>query len=202
MYIDLTMEISSKTPVFPGDPASKFEQIAEVDKDGWSEKRVTFNSHFSTHIDAPYHMITDGKKLDEYPIETFIGDATKITITESGTINPDHIQNGINTPFLLINTNHSKKAFDSNYYENHPVITEKAAQKIIDLGIKIIGLDTPSPDHEPFEVHKILFKADILIIENLINLDQLPETCHLTIAPLNIKDADGAPCRVIAKVDQ
>ena len=39
--------------------------LETIKKDGWNEKRVTFNTHFSTHIDAPNHMLADGKTLSD-----------------------------------------------------------------------------------------------------------------------------------------
>ena len=52
MISDLTMSIDEKTPVFPGDPMQEIKQIATLEKEGWTEKQLTFTSHFSTHIDA------------------------------------------------------------------------------------------------------------------------------------------------------
>ncbi len=60
--IDLSILIDERTPVYPGDPKQDIKQIATIEKEGWNEKRITFNSHFSTHIDAPFHMLKDGKK--------------------------------------------------------------------------------------------------------------------------------------------
>ena len=63
MIIDLTMSIDEETPVFPGDPKQEIKQYATIKENGWNEKRLTINSHFSTHIDAPFHMLENGKKL-------------------------------------------------------------------------------------------------------------------------------------------
>ena len=56
MIIDLSMPIDEKTPTWPADPKQEIRQLATVEKEGYNEKRLTINSHFSTHIDASLHM--------------------------------------------------------------------------------------------------------------------------------------------------
>ena len=85
--IDLTLPITNKTPTFPGDPKPEIKQVATIRVDGWNEKRISIGSHFSTPVDAPFHMLEEGKKLDEYPIEKFIGEAMVIDVNNK--INPN-----------------------------------------------------------------------------------------------------------------
>jgi len=65
-----------------------------------------------------------------------------------------------------------------------------------------IAIDTPSIDYgqsKDFKVHRILFKGDKLAVENLANLDKLPDTgAVLYVIPMNIKGGSGAPARVFA----
>ncbi len=82
------------------------------------------------------------------------------------------------------------------------MITPLLAKKLIEKKVKIIGLDSWSPDNSPFEVHKMLFKQNILIVENLINLDKLVgKRFKCYILPLKVKDADGAPARIIGEIE-
>ncbi len=200
MIIDLTMEVSEKIPPFPGDPKAKFENIATIAKQGCNEKRFSINSHFSTHIDSPYHMLEEGKKLEEFPPETFFGDATIIDVRNISKITKVYIPKKISTRFLLFYTGHSDNIHSPDYFKKNPVITSDAAEEIIQHEIKIVGIDSFTPDNYPYNVHKILFGKDILILENLINLDKLPKRCKVYVAPLNLTDADGAPARVFAEI--
>lgn len=61
-------------------------------------------------------------------------------------------------------------------------------------------MDTPSPDKYPFEIHSLLFRHKIPIIENLANLHLLRGMPRFEIIalPLNI-DADSSIARVIAR---
>src|SRR3989344_376627 len=188
MIIDLTMEVSEKIPSFPGDPKAEFKNIATIAKHGCNERRLSFNSHFSTHVDSPYHMLSNGKKLEEYPADTFIGEATIIDARNLAKITKEEIPNKITTPFLLFYTSHTTKIHAPDFFKKNPVITSDAAEEIIKHKVKIVGIDSFTPDNYPYTVHKILFRRDILILENLVNLDKLPPRCKLYIAPLNLRE--------------
>jgi len=72
--------------------------------------------------------------------------------------------------------------------------------------IKGVAIDTPSIDRgksADFKVHQILFAADKLALENIANLDKLPEVgAILYVIPMLIKDGTGAPARVFAVLPQ
>ena len=199
MIIDLTMEVSEKIPPFPGDPKAIFENIATIAKHDCNERRFSINSHFSTHIDSPYHMLEEGKKLEEFPPETFFGDATIIDVRNISKITKVYMPKKIMTQFLLFYTGHSDNIRSPDYFKKNPVLTPDAAEEIIKHGVKIVGIDSFTPDNYPYTFHKILFRKNILILENLINLSRLKKHCKLYIAPLNLINADGAPTRVFAK---
>jgi|SRR3989338_8598998 len=197
MIIDLTLPIDNKTPNWPGDPKIVIKQFSTVEKDTISKKVLTFHSHFSTHIDAPSHMIAQGKTLSDYPIEKFVGEGIVIDVRGQKEIetNLNSVKKGDIVFFL---TSHSDKVYDKDYFDTNPVLTAKTAQGLVDKKIKIVGLDAPTPDNAPYTLHKLFFKHDILIVENLVNLKDLAgKRFQCYVLPLKIKDGDGAPCRVI-----
>ena len=194
---DLSMPVDERTPSFPGSPKQEIKQFATIDKDGWNEKRITINSHFSTHIDAPFHMLKKGRKLTDFPIETFVGEAIVIDARNHIEIEPN-LDEVKADDIVFFFTGHTKNAYSENFFRNNPVITKNTAEKLIKKKIKIVGLDSFSPDNEPYDVHKLFFRNNILIVESLVNLEQLAgKRFKCYILPLKIKDADGAPCRVI-----
>lgn len=201
MIIDLTLPIDNKTPNWPGDPKIVIKQFSTVEKDSIGKKVLTFHSHFSTHIDAPSHMVANGKTLSDYPMEKFVGEGIVLDVRGQKEIetNLDSVKEGDIVFFL---TAHSNKVYEKDYFDNNPVLTPKTAKKLVDKKIKIVGLDSPTPDNEPYTLHKLFFKHDILIVENLVNLKELAEKrfqCY--VLPLKIKDGDGAPCRVIGVIN-
>ncbi|MEK7212685.1 MAG: cyclase family protein [Patescibacteria group bacterium] len=194
------MELSERTPVYPGDPRPEIKTIATIETDGWNERRFSFNTHSCTHIDAPFHMLADGKKLEEFPVENFVGRAKIIDVSGEKKIDKEMIGSLSGFDFVLFKTGQSKKAFDPDYYKNAIFLTREAAEELARQKIKIVGIDSFSPDEEPYNSHKILFRSNILILENLVNLDLLPLECRLYIMPLKLTNADGSPCRVLAEV--
>lgn len=195
--IDLSMPIDERTPVFPGDKAPEIRQAATIQKDGVNQLRITINTHFSTHIDAPFHMLETGKKLTDSPIETFVGEAIVIDARNQKNIEPSLDAVRAND-IVFFCTNHTKKAYDQIFFHNNPVITKKTATELVKKKIKMVGIDSFTPDNEPYDVHKIFLKQDIMIVENLVNLDKLIGKRFMCyVLPLKIQDADGAPCRVI-----
>lgn len=200
MFIDLTLPIDERIPVFPGDPKPEIKQISTIREKGWNEKQLTISSHFSTHIDAPNHMIANGKTLSDYPIASFIAEAVVFDVRGQSIIdvNVDIVKP---RDFVFFWTNHIHHIYDSTYFENNPVLSEKTVLKLIEKEISILGIDSFTPDNEPFECHKELFSHDIRIVENLVHLDKIPQQRFLCyIFPLHVKEADGAPCRVVAEV--
>lgn len=183
-FIDLTMSMDENTPVYPGTPQIELKQTDSIEKDGWNSNMISFSSHFGTHIDAPFHMLENGKTLDDFPIDKFIGHAIVINIR-----NPD-----------LRDVKENDIVFF--YTEGKDIeISKEIAEKLIQKKIKIFGIDALSPDKEPFEIHKMFFRNNILIVENLVNLKELiGKRFECFILPLKIKHADGAPCRVVAKI--
>ena len=70
----------------------------------------------------------------------------------------------------------------------------------------MVGIDTPSLDHGPsrdFIAHQILNGANIAGLENVANLERLPETGSIILAlPMKIAGGSGAPCRIVALLDR
>ncbi len=68
--------------------------------------------------------------------------------------------------------------------------------------IRGIAIDTPSIDpgkSKDFKAHQILMAADKLALENIANLDKLPEAgATLFVIPMLIKGGTGAPARAFS----
>lgn len=197
MIIDLSVLVDQDTPVYPGDPKVEITPIADFEKYGMSDHKVTFGVHTGTHMDAPWHMISEGKKIDELSPDKFIGRGRLIEGLDLKVVKNSGVEEGDIVLFKC-----GSKLFNQpGYYGSWPEIPEEIADYLIDKKIKAVGVDMPSPDHEPFKIHKKLLGAEILIIENLTNLDKLAGR-EFTVYALPIKlDLDGAPARVIAEVE-
>jgi kynurenine formamidase len=86
-----------------------------------------------------------------------------------------------------------------------PAVSESAARLLLDQDVVGIGVDTLSADNgfaHDSPCHRLVHGAGAYILENLANLDLLPERgAFILIAPLPIQGGTGAPARVLAFCD-
>ena len=200
-YIDLSVVTNENTPVYPGDPKFTIKPTGILEKDGYEDHVVSFGTHNGTHIDAPRHMIKNGKSTNEFPLDKFAGNGTCIDIRKRIDFkvikNAPIRQNNI----VLFYTGMSDVYNSPEYYKNRPAITTEIAEYLVSKKIKMVGVDMCSPDHKPFPIHKILLSNDILIIENLTNLKKLiGKEFKVYAFPMKLQ-IEASPARVIAEID-
>jgi kynurenine formamidase len=196
--LDLTLPFDERVPVFPGDVPATYSVTATIPKNGWNARRLNFPSHYGTHIDAPFHMWESGKKLHEIEPSQHIGQTIVIDVSGQQEIKADlsDVKEG---DMVFFYTGHIVNIYQDDYFDNYPVISLETAQALLAKGVKLVGLDSFTPDAHPYAVHKLFFQNEILIVENLCKLDKLRGMrFHCVIAPLPIMQGDGAPCRVFA----
>jgi arylformamidase len=204
---DLSNILNEKISVFPGASIPKYPRVHNVPEHGYAEMRFTMSSHHGTHIDAPYHIIADGKTLDQFPASKFVGKALKVDCRKVKDLNisKDLLLRFENTlsqiDFLILHTGWSERWGTPAYEEHFPVLSREAAEWLTSFSLKGIGMDTFSIDQidsADFENHNIVLGKEILIIENLTNLDALEnDIFFFSCLPLKIEAADGSPIRAV-----
>lgn len=209
--IDLTLEISSKLPSFPGSPRPQFIPWADKRSDGYNLEMIFFSSHSGTHLDAPYHFIEKGLKIDQIPLNRVITDALlcdirrgpDVPITRSDIVGFEE-KNGKISPgsALIFRTGWSANLTRRNYFTRNPGLSATAAKYLLKRKVGLIGIDSPNIDlgkDLKFSAHHVLLKGGILILENLCNLDKIKKTrFRLIVLPLKLKGATGSPVRAVA----
>ena len=208
--VDLSHEIQYNMTVYSDDERPIFNDISKIKISGYNEKSINICSHTGTHIDSPYHMIEKGKSLYEIDVENFLGNAFIVDISDNkgDIITLDKLEcykkEIEKIDFLIIKTGWEKYWNKEEYLSNFPILSEEAAKWLAKLEIKGIGVDTISVDSTnstDFPIHMILFKEGKLIIENLTNLEKVPNKFMFIATPLNFKKADGCPVRAIGLVE-
>lgn len=203
MLIDLSYMIQDGMPVYPGDEETVLVQSKHIEQDYYNNHQLSINMHAGTHIDGPMHLTHSKKYLNEYPLDTFIGEGCLLDVSKEASIDYKEEYENLIQPnhIVVLYTGHSRFNGQSSYFTDYPVLTLAFAELLVRKQVKMIGLDTPSPDKYPFEVHKHLFQNEILIIENLANVDQLlnAKSFEIIALPLYIR-ADSSIARVIARV--
>jgi arylformamidase len=206
--IDLTHLLHSSVPVYPGTERPSINQIYTIREHGYAETKLNLLSHHGTHMDAPAHMILNGKTLDQFEPGQFYGKALCIDCTNAKNAVIDLLliqlyESKIKmVDFVLLKTAWSDKWGTEDYFERFPVLSKEACTWLGKFNLKGIGLDTISLDAidtSDFANHQIILGKGMVIIENLTNLNFLGnEIFTFSSFPLKYINADGAPVRAVA----
>lgn len=222
--VDLSQTLEEHMPHFP--THSKF--LHNLWGSYWHGDRaltyqLVMNEHNGTHVDAPAHFISDAKPhahvtIDGVPPTRLIGRGVRIDCrsfkeggyvsksfltdweARSGALQPDDI--------VLFNFGWSERwglrPNHRRYVDDWPGVGMDAAHYLIEKKVCAIGVDTLSPDPvaalEKNPIHPVLLENQVLIIENLTNLDQLPDSFLFLAVPLKIRGGSGSPIRALAFV--
>lgn len=172
--IDLSQPLFDHMPVYPGDPEVIIEEIHTIPNQGWNLRNMTFTTHIGTHVNVPYQFFQNGKTLNNFSLDTFMGKAT------------------VYIPGMQFTKDKGIIFCDTN-------IDKEILNKLIQSPPKFIGLNAMF--EFDVEIEKELLKHDIISYENLINTEKLPEKFMFYGMPLNISGADGSPVRAFALLD-
>lgn len=201
---DISIEISSRMHIYPGDPGVTVEAAMSIDRgDTCNLARYCLGSHTGTHIDAPYHFLNDGKRLSEIPLNLLIGRTLVIEVT-SAKIDVDTLKS-VNLGEhvrLLFKTRNSYLWSSGRFVEEYVYVTPAAAELLVESGIKLVGIDYLSIEKfgsNDFATHKILLGSGTVIIEGLNMSEIEPGDYEMICLPLKVSQGDGAPARVILR---
>jgi kynurenine formamidase len=215
-WIDFSHIISPSMSTFPGTPAPELSTVATVPANYYRETKLQLYSHMGTHIDAPAHIIENGRTLDQFPAEHFIGSAVVIPCTpkcmpgepypviDISALEP-YMEAAEAADFLIFSTGWESKWNDpTSYRSSYPILAPDIAFFAATRHKKGIGVDTLSPDR-PDKLHfhrAFLSSEEGVTIENLCNLNSVPagELFPLCALPLLFENADGAPARVLGEI--
>ncbi len=193
--IDISIPYNNNLITYIGDRPFEEYVFKSHEKDHVHIMRVIMETHSGTHFDAPYHMISNGKKADEIDIERFVGKASVIEVN-SDRITAEDIPENVEK-IVIFKTPNSEK-YDK-FYESFTYLTMEGANKLIEKKVNVVGIDYLSIEKfgtdEP-RVHKYLFNHDAVIIEGLNLKGVLPGTYDFICLPLKMGE-DGAPCRAV-----
>lgn len=189
---DISQEVFG-CQVYPGDSTPKKRVISSMKKgDLYNLTAFSMCAHNSTHIDAPFHFIKDGKTVDSVSLNTFIGMA--YVAEYNGIVSADDA-----TEILEKAKKQNSEAAKRILIKGDAEVSAEAAKVFAESNILLLGNEsqTVGPENAPMEVHLILLGAGTVLLEG-IRLAEVSEGVYfLNAAPLNLSGADGSPCRAI-----
>ena len=188
--IDISQEVFS-CQVFPGDTKPEKTALSSLaNGDVCNLTAFSMCAHNGTHVDAPYHFIKDGKRVDELDASVFVGDA--FVARCDGDVTAADAQSILARAAV-------ESAAERILIAGRATVTAEAARVFADTGIKLLGGEsqTIGPEDAPMEAHLILLGAEIVLLEG-VRLSGVAEGKYLlSAAPLNLGGCDGAPCRAV-----
>ena len=183
--------------------------------------------HGGTHLDAPIHFSKDGRTADQIPVRQLIGPAVVLDVSSKADADGDYrlavedvkawerrhgpIPAGA---IVLLRTGWGRRWPDRKRYLgddtpgdasrlHFPSYGKEAAELLVrERRVGALGVDTASIDYGPskdFIVHQIALGAQVPGLENIANLEEVPQTGAWVIAlPMKIAGGSGGPLRIVA----
>lgn len=204
--IDLSHPLEHGMPTFPMDPKLSIVPHGTTATLKYNITQIVMGTHQGTHLDAMFHFLDDGKTLDQMPLDWFYGPATVLRLPKNAgeelTVDDFRPHEAVLVPGakIIYETGWHRHFGADDFFSAFPSLTLEAAQYLADRGIRMLGMDTPTPSRDWYEVHHILLGAEIVIVETLAHLDRVPDAITFMGFPLNFAGRDGSPIRAVALV--
>lgn len=193
-------------------------------------KKVSYWEHVGTHVDAASHCFLGGESVDRIPAEDLVAPLAVIDIREEATrdplaqVTPEHIRkwesrHGELPPgsFVAMNSGWSEKVDDRKAFMcpdpsieppfnwQQPAFHPDTARMLLeDRDVVGIGVDSLSFDNlrsNTLDVHLIWLPAGRWGVENLKDLDKIPEAgTTIVVGAPKFEGGTGGPARVLALV--
>lgn len=213
--VDLTLPIKAGMARFPTywHPEVEVGLLGRIENEGRETRRLVLGTHSGTHCDAPRHFLPGGAGVDALDLAALVGPARVLDLTThapGGCVEAEDLQAALEGRVperLILRYDWSRQWEREAYYCDHPYLSRQAARWLVAGGLKLLAMDSPTPDNpadgrsapEDSPVHKILLGAGVILVEYLDNLAALTRPwVELIALPLKIEGADGSPCRVVA----
>jgi kynurenine formamidase len=187
-FIDLSHRIEAGMVTYKGLPAPLVcdflsrEASRKLYDEGaeFAIQRIDMVGNTGTYLDSPFHRYADGMDLAALPLETLAHlDAVVIDARGDQLAVDAHMFDGIDVKgrAVLVRTGWDRHWRTDAYFENHPFLTEKAAEHLAAAGAALVGIDSHNIDDtrgRERPVHTILLGHNIPICEHMTGLDRLP----------------------------
>jgi arylformamidase len=202
---DITLTITPKMIVWPGDPPVSMKRTHSIDKgDSSNVTQITMSCHTGTHVDAPDHFLNNGKTVETLSLDLLIGRAYVLHLPDVNLITASVLMDADIPPRtrrLLFKTHNSEYWSNGNkeFQQDFVGLSVDAAELLVDRNVRLVGVDylSVAPYKNGKPVHTILLNAGVVVIEglDLSKVSQGRYTLHCL--PLKLGGAEGAPTRAI-----
>lgn len=199
---------------------SEGRQVALPDGQAFMLTRFATVSHAFTHMDAPRHMLPDGATASEIPLETLVGEACVLDLSDQPDNTPvtaerlaraaSHLRPG-DIALTRTGWDARRSVMTRQFWTEAPWMTREACEWLLARRPRAVFWDFPQDqpirllldnERRPMAeqvTHDVLLRSGIVMVEYVCNTLALKRPRVFVCAlPLKLMDSDGAPARVIA----
>lgn len=172
--------------------------------------KIEMVANTGTYIDSPFHRFADGADLSELALEQMAhleGVLVRLSPNHGRMIDAGSFAGlDVRGKAVLVNCGWSRHWKSDQYFEGHPFLTENAAHLLKEGGATLVGIDSYNIDDTADgrrPVHTTLLGANILIVEHMCNLEQIPadQPFRFYAVPVKVKAFGTFPVRAFAQID-
>jgi kynurenine formamidase len=168
--------------------------------------QITMVGNTGTYLDTPFHRYADGEDLSQVGVER-VADlpGLVVRVVDRMAIDGD-LFDGLDVAgrAVLVHTGWSRHWRTEAYYEGHPFLTAAAADRLVEAGAALVGIDSHNIDDTRIRarpVHSRLLGAGVPIVEHMRGLELLPDAgFRFTASPPKVKGFGTFPVRAFAVV--
>jgi kynurenine formamidase len=171
--------------------------------------KIEMVANTGTYIDSPFHRFADGADLSQLKLEQLAaldGVLVRIPLNHGRVIDETSFAGlDVRGKAVLVQTGWARHWKTDQYYEGHSFLTAGAAQALKEGGAALVGIDSYNIDDTADgkrPVHTTLLGANILIVEHMCNLEQIPagQPFQFYAVPVKVKAFGTFPVRAFVKV--
>ena len=211
--------IDLSTPIAHGDGRLGLAVSVEIphtfENCGWQGSTFSMFAHYATHVDAPVHFIPEGLAIDQVSLQSLIGPAAVIELSDHGEstgITGDTLEDRgrhvEKSDIAILRTGWTDKHWGTDkFWLEGPYLSAEGADWLVERDVKSVVYDfseeylvrEPGFRGEDCEVHHKLLGTNIFNIEYVRDLGLIEHPrCAVMALPIKLKGLDGAPARVVA----
>lgn len=184
---------------------------------------TVLGDHVGTHIDALKHFRKGGAGPEGIPIEYCYGDGVLLNfrhIENGAAISVDDLLEALGKidyaikprDIVLIMTGARGYNDEARHLTEHCGVSKQAANRLINQGFKVMGIDAITRDppvwamferKQFWESHRVMIEREYYHLENLCNLEAIPQPrgFKLSVLPIKRVDTTAAPARAAAIIE-
>ncbi len=187
-----------------------YPQYHRLAEDWYIMQNIEFNDHVGTHIESPFHHRKDGWDISQIPLTNLVGEGLKLDFTHkkpNEEISLEEMKQAAGKrirkgDIILIHTGRDKFYYDAQQSHERPYPTREAVRWLVEQEISCVGIDCTGIEVKGIQDqpnHKILFAANIPLIENITKLEEITEArFFVAVLPISITGLESFPVRMIA----